>query len=66
MKEDGRELKTGKVGLLGRTKSQMDKDALVKLRSEKVEDSLWRVVPEETVKASEYAFVVSAALPERV
>jgi hypothetical protein len=65
-KDDRREFKTGKVGLFGRTKSEVDKDAVVKVKSSKLEDTSWRVVPEKTLAPGEYAFIISTALPERV
>jgi hypothetical protein len=65
-KDERRELKTGKVGMFGRVKSEMDKDAMIKTRFSKVEDGLWRVSPEKALKAGEYAFVLATAVPERV
>ena len=65
-KEDRRELKTGKVGLFGRVKSEVDKNDMVAVKLSKMEDGLWRVVPEKAMTTGEYAFVVATALPERV
>ena len=65
-KDDRRELKTGKVGMFGRTKSEVDKDAMVKVTFTKVEENLWKVAPAGALQPGEYAFVLSTALPERV
>ena len=65
-KDDHREAKVGKVGLLGRTKSAVDKNKTMKIKIAKAEDGGWTVSMDKPLAKGEYAFLLKTPAPERV